>query len=130
MKILLIDDDVMLRRTVARVLQSAGHDVTTAQDGLDGMRMFHKTRPDLVITDIYMPRQEGFETILALRRENPSLGIIAISGGSMTGSREMLDIAGNIGANSILEKPFTMAELLDCVRAFASPAAAAEDPAD
>ena len=129
MKILLIDDDAMLRRTVARVLQSAGHDVTTAQDGLDGMRMFHKTSPDLVITDIYMPRQEGFETILALRRENPSLGIIAISGGTMTGSREMLDIAGNIGADSVLEKPFTMAELLDRVHALGNSAAAREDPA-
>jgi CheY-like chemotaxis protein len=68
--------------------------------------------------------QEGVETIVALRRENPDLPIIAISGG-LTSSAVYLEIAGEIGANRILHKPFTPAQLLQTI-ADVFPGAAAD----
>ena len=73
MKILLIDDDTLTRRSVARVLLQNGYEVVTAEDGVRGLELYHRQKFDLIITDIYMPRQEGIETILTLRRTDPDL---------------------------------------------------------
>lgn len=115
MKILVIDDDVLLRRMLARILLGEGHEVLTAADGERGMTMFHRERPQIVITDIVMPEQEGLETILALRRDNAPVKIIAMSGTDA----EMLDIARLIGADEIIAKPFRADEMLRCVREMA-----------
>lgn len=112
MKILLIDDDTLIRRSVARVLMQNGHDVMTAEDGLRGMELFHREKFDLIVTDIYMPRQEGIETILTLRREDADTKIIAISGGGRTGNTDSLEMARLLGADDIIEKPFRTDQLL------------------
>jgi DNA-binding response OmpR family regulator len=116
MKILVIDDDVLLLRTIARILATDGHEVLTAPEGARGLTLFRQQHPELVITDIVMPNQEGLETILTLRRDDMPLKIIAMSG---TDS-EMLEIAGLIGADAIIEKPFRAQELLSRVRALAA----------
>jgi len=113
MKILIIDDDVLLRRTVARLLVADGHDVVTAPDGVRGMVVFHQEQPELVITDIVMPGQEGLETIMALRRVGTPVKIIAISGRDA----EMLEMARLIGADDAIQKPFRAHELVSRVRA-------------
>ncbi len=113
MKILIIDDDVLLRRTAARILVADGHDVFTAPDGLRGMVLFHREGPQIVITDIVMPGQEGIETILALRRTEVPVKIIAISGHDS----EMLETARLLGADDVLAKPFRAHELASRVRA-------------
>lgn len=112
MKILLIDDDTLIRRSVARVLLQNGHDVTTAEDGLRGVELFHREKFDLIVTDIYMPRQEGIETILTLRREDTDTKIIAISGGGRSGNTDALEMARLLGADAIIEKPFRTDQLL------------------
>ncbi|HWD58975.1 MAG TPA: response regulator [Stellaceae bacterium] len=119
MKILLIDDDLLLARVMSRILAAAGHDVLTAHDGERGMALYRDKHPDLVITDIVMPGQEGIETILTLRRDDNPVKIIAISGADS----EMLDTARLIGADAILEKPFRAHELLEQVRALSDPTA-------
>ena len=86
MKILVIDDDSGMRYTLARVLSIGGHDVVTAEDGDRGMEAFRRLLPELVITDIFMPEQEGIETIRQIRRERPTAKIMAISG-SISGDR-------------------------------------------
>jgi DNA-binding response OmpR family regulator len=116
MKILIIDDDVLLRRTVARILTADGHDVVTAPDGSRGMVVFGQERPEIVITDIVMPGQEGIETILALRRTGIPVKIIAISGHDS----EMLETARLIGADDAIEKPFRAHELVNRVRALSA----------
>ena len=113
MKILIIDDDLLLLRTMSRILAGDGHAVFTASDGERAMVMYRDKRPDLVITDIVMPGQEGIETILTLRRDENPVKIIAISGADA----EMLDTARLIGADDIIEKPFRAQELIDHVRA-------------
>ncbi|HEV2187390.1 MAG TPA: response regulator [Stellaceae bacterium] len=122
MKILVIDDDLLLLRTITRILVADGHEVLTASESERGMTLFRQKNPELVITDIVMPKQEGLETILTLRRDDSPVKIIAMSGTDA----EMLDIAALIGADAVIEKPFRAQELLSRVRAVMSapPAAA------
>jgi DNA-binding response OmpR family regulator len=116
MKILVIDDDSRMRYTLARVLGSGGHEVVTAENGNRGMAAFRRLGPELVITDIFMPEQEGIATIRQIRRERPAAKIMAISG-SLGGDRfDVLDIARKLGADDALQKPFDAAELLNRVR--------------
>ena len=110
-RILLIDDDELLRGVLAKSLAHAGHTVIQAADGQQGVELARATAVDLVITDLIMPVQEGVETIMTLRRERPALPIVAISGG-MSNSKLYLEIAAKIGAKRILPKPFTPTELL------------------
>jgi CheY-like chemotaxis protein len=107
---LIIDDVPGLRRAVHGMLQRGGHEVFEAGDGSEGIRMFEANRPDVVITDLVMPGKEGIETILDLRRRNPALPILAISGDPQ--SKTYLDLARKLGANAVLEKPFRAADLL------------------
>ncbi len=110
-RILLIDDDNLLRNVVSKALVHAGHSVMQAPDGRQGVDIARVAELDLVITDLVMPVQEGVETIVQLRREHPKLPIIAISGG-LTNSSIYLEIAAKIGAKRVLAKPFTPQELI------------------
>jgi DNA-binding response OmpR family regulator len=123
MKILVIDDDEAVRRTVGRILRTEGHEVLTAEDGKRGMIAFRSERPQIVVTDILMPEQEGIETIVAMRRDNPRVKIIAISGSSRVGDLDVLKMAQLLGADEVIEKPFHARELLSRVRSL-GPAAA------
>jgi len=114
MKILVIDDDHLVRYTVSRILQKSGHDVVTAADGARGIEVLGMERPDVVITDIIMPEQEGFQTIVKIRRDHPGIKIIAISGGLRreAGNLDVLSMAESLGADSVIAKPFEPEELL------------------
>ena len=114
-KALVIDNDPLLLRMVERVLAVAGHQVLSAKNGFQGCKLFRAHRPDIVITDILMPEQEGIETIRDLRREEPRLAIIAMSGGGATKIMTFLDYAAELGADATLAKPFRPAELIDAV---------------
>jgi DNA-binding response OmpR family regulator len=113
-RILLIDDDELLRGVLAKALAHAGHTVVQAENGRQGVELLRQSTLDLVITDLIMPVQEGVETILQLRRERPGLPVIAISGG-VNNSKFYLDIAGKMGAKHVLAKPFTPQELLKVI---------------
>ena len=108
--LLLIDDDHALRGVLAKALGHAGHTVIQAADGQQGVDLARATTVDLVITDLMMPVQEGVETIMTLRRERPTLPIIAISGG-VSNAPLYLEIAAKVGAKRVLPKPFTPQEL-------------------
>jgi CheY-like chemotaxis protein len=113
-RILIIDDDDLLRNVLAKTLTHAGHSVVEAADGAQGMDVFHAASVDLVITDLVMPVQEGVETIIALKQERPDLPVIAMSGG-VSNAMLYLEIASKVGANKILPKPFTPKELNDAI---------------
>src|SRR5215471_13095472 len=80
-RILVIDDDSLVRATARAILESAGHAVTSAADGNLGLNQCIKEPFDLVLCDIFMPNKDGIETIRQLRRSCPGLPIIAMSGG-------------------------------------------------
>ena len=119
--VLIIDDDDVARAVLLRTLTMAGHEAIGARDGLEGMARFRDHPPDrpvdLVITDIFMPNQEGLATIMELRRAFPSPKIIAISGGGARASLDVLPVAEALGAHRTLRKPFTPAEVIETVRA-------------
>jgi len=115
--ILLIDDDELVRVTVARFLTDAGHQVTLAGNGADGLDKFGRAPFDLVITDIIMPEQEGIETIIKLRQRKERIPVIAISGGGRQRNLDFLNAAREFGADATLSKPFTGPELLAAVDA-------------
>jgi CheY-like chemotaxis protein len=77
--VLIIDDDPDIRETVKLMLQD--HTTITAGDGEEGLNICRLTLPDLVLVDIVMPRKEGIETIIDIRKHWPDLPIIAMSGG-------------------------------------------------
>lgn len=109
--ILIIDDDADFRRFVARVLYAAGHQVSEAKAGVDGVAAFHARHPALVITDIVLSRK--VETIHELRREAPDLKILAVSGNVRPAFH--LHIAAVLGADAVLEKYCGAPELLSTV---------------
>lgn len=110
-RILLIDDDDIFRRTLTMILAQRDFQVSQARDGHEAIAIFCKERHDVVICDIFMPSMEGLETISALRRIDPRVKIIAISGGGRIGSTDLLKVAQRLGAFKTLLKPFESEEL-------------------
>lgn len=113
--ILLIEDDAAIRTMTRRLLVEAGYAVQEADDGKAGLAYYNQRRFDAVITDIVMPDKEGLETIRELRRADPLVKIIAMSGAGGQGHGGYLEIALKLGAHRILHKPFTSDALLAIV---------------
>ena len=109
-RILVIDDDADMRSLLAQTLQSAGHEVVLAADGKEGVEQYRTQPADLVITDMYMPIQQGLDTIVQLRKEAPTVRIIAMCGKST--AMPMLSAAQRLGAVAVLQKPFLPDQLL------------------
>jgi CheY-like chemotaxis protein len=106
MQVLVIDDDVAVRQTIALLLEDVGIEVVQAADGKEGLRAFQRSLPDLIVTDIIMPEKEGIQTIIDIRKTDRNLPIIAISGGGRVGNTDFLEIAARLGATTTLPKPF------------------------
>jgi CheY-like chemotaxis protein len=115
-RILLIEDEPQLGGALRHMLEQAGYDVVEARNGCEGVQRFRAMPPDLVITDIFMPEQEGLETIRILRQTCPAIKIIAISGGGQKRTLNFLSVAEKLGAQRTLWKPFRRQELLEAVR--------------
>ncbi|MBW7852208.1 MAG: response regulator [Rhodospirillales bacterium] len=115
-KVLVVDDEELVRLTLRQMLESEGHDVLEARNGREAVAIQNKTPADIVLTDIIMPEQEGIETIIQLRRQDPNLRIIAISGGGRMKNLDFLRVAANVGADATLTKPFTTDELVEVIR--------------
>ena len=114
-RILIIDDDKMVLNMLRQVLEGAQHTVVEASNGEVAMRLWREHAADLIITDILMPEKDGLEVIRELRRECPTVKVIALSGGSRKIHFDALDVAKRFGALSTLEKPFELKELLSSV---------------
>lgn len=113
--VLVTDDEQLIRSQIRGILEPDGFIVREARDGNEAMIQVAVTKPDLVITDIIMPDTEGIETIIQLRRQHPHMPIIAITGGGRTGSKDLLKMAEQFGADRTFAKPFKPAELLKAV---------------
>lgn len=115
-KVLVIDDEPALRRTLCNSLQEAGYVVSEAGDGREGLRRFSADPPDVVLTDVIMPTMEGIETIREMRKADSRVQIIAMSGGGRLDARDVLGIAEKFGSTATLQKPFRMSEMLSLIR--------------
>jgi DNA-binding NtrC family response regulator len=114
-RILVVDDDAGIRRTLQILLSKAGYEVIQARDGSEAVRLWRDQGGDLVITDLHMPEKDGIQTIIELLTHTPGIRIIAMSGGGQT---KRLDLLGNmalLGSVHTIEKPFTLAEMMSVV---------------
>jgi CheY-like chemotaxis protein len=84
-RILLVDDEASIRQTSQAILQMQGYEVVTAEDGLDALQCLSGPLPDLLVTDLRMPKMSGFELLAVVRRRFPQIPTIAISGEYVTG---------------------------------------------
>jgi CheY-like chemotaxis protein len=109
-RILIVDDDPWILRMVSALLDKRGYDIVTASDGEEGLKKATQIRPDLLITDVMMPKMDGWELVRALRARadlafTPVLFLTALSG-------EDDRIRGfRLGADDYLPKPFRFEEL-------------------
>lgn len=113
--VLIADDDPVFREVTRVALESAGHTVTVARDGLEALQLATDPAVHLVVVDIYMPEKDGLEVIIELRQTNPCLRIIAVSAGKVNGRGDHLRTASVFGAHATLTKPLDLHQLLDLV---------------
>ena len=99
--ILVIDDEEPVRAYLRLILEREGHEVWDAEDGAAGIDKVRERAPDLVITDLVMPKMGGLETIRVLRRGFPQVRIVAISG---FGNEENMQLARSLGADYVWTK--------------------------
>lgn len=109
-RILLIDDDLIVRAVIREALVQAGYEVIEASDGKMGLALYAATRPELIITDLVMPETEGLEVLMTLRSRHSKTKVIVISGGVR--GCDCLQAAKLLGAHAVLAKPFSLDELL------------------
>jgi CheY-like chemotaxis protein len=115
-QILVVDDDPLMVESIRGLLESHGHDVSEAYDGKQALASCREQQARLVITDIVMPDVEGFELIQKLRRADPTVKIIAISGSPNVTIGKYLEVAMRLGADVAMEKPFELADLMAAVK--------------
>lgn len=113
--ILVVEDDETLGRFLLHLLQLKGYAADLAPDGEVGMKHYLRDRPDLVLTDIYMPNREGIGLITQIRACDQTTPIIAMSGGDPNRDHQYLQAATALGANASLKKPFTTHDLLPLI---------------
>lgn len=113
--ILVIDDEQQFREYMTILLEKNNFTVFVAENGLVGEQQLNAYKPDLIITDIVMPDKEGVEFIQNLRETDQKTPIIAVSGGNRVNAYSYLSMSKKLGANAILAKPFTSAEILQTI---------------
>jgi DNA-binding NtrC family response regulator len=114
-RIIVADDDPEIRTMLRHMLQLESHEVIEARDGNMAIRA-HRERPaDVIIMDLLMQGKGGIEAIVELKRDDPDIRIIAISGGGHSKPSEFLDLAESVGAVHTLPKPIDMDELLSVI---------------
>lgn len=110
-RILLAEDDQNVRLLIMSILRQQGHNVHVAFDGLEALRMLRVLLPDVLITDLLMPRLPGLELINAARADQPDLPIVVVSAYTHY-TRDALAAEGVLQ----LKKPFSQPELLKVVK--------------
>ncbi|MDP2893463.1 MAG: response regulator transcription factor [Sulfurimonas sp.] len=113
LKVLLVEDEESISRLLKEAVADSFYTFLIAKDGLEGIALFKKLKPDIVITDIMMPRMSGLEMAQELRKINPDIHIIILSAFS---EKEKLLGAIDIGINKYFLKPFDTDELLDYIQ--------------
>src|SRR5262245_59043841 len=119
--VLVIDDDAPIRTAIRVVLEREGYAVTEAANGREAIDRVRQQKPHLILCDIFMPRQDGFDTIRELRCELPRVPIVAISGGGSVAGTDALRMARRLGAAEVLHKPLHHAGLLGAIQRFLPP---------
>ena len=111
-KILLVEDDDLVRDMLTQILQRASHEVICATNGEEATECLKTNKPDIMVTDIIMPKKSGITLISEVRNRHPNMEIIAISGGGRLDPTGYLDLSESLGASVSFEKPIDNNALL------------------
>lgn len=121
-RILVIDDELVIRQALAIMLANVGHKVETAENGRAGLELLERESFDLVLTDILMPEMDGIEAMRKLRSLPSPPKIVAMSGGVQLTREDFPRAAELLGADAALSKPFRARELYALVDRLLGPA--------
>ena len=114
MQILIVEDEVLLAKSLREILEDSGHEVSLAYDGQEGLELARSTPFDLLILDLMLPKLNGFQVARTLRKERKGIAILML-----TAKSDILDRVEGLdsGADYYLTKPFDKRELLACINA-------------
>jgi DNA-binding response OmpR family regulator len=127
LRILLCEDDPSLGRLLSDYLKTKGFEVTWAQDGVEGLKAFHRETFDFVVLDVMMPRKDGFQVAEEIRLESRSIPILFLTARS---TKDDTLEGFKVGADDYMTKPFSMEELVLRIQAIMRRSAALPDEGD
>lgn len=111
-KILIVDDSALSRRTLRRILESAGYEVVEADDGMTALELYFLEKPHLVLLDLVMKGMYGLEVLVKLREMDPKALVVVASADIQSSTRQMVDEAG---ALAFINKPFVSEQVIAAV---------------
>jgi len=111
-KILVVDDSAFAQRTMRRILESAGHLVVAAEDGITGLEKTFLEKPDLIVLDLTMPDMHGLDVLAKLRELDPGVRVIIATADIQASSKLMSEEAGALG---FITKPYEPGAVLSVV---------------
>jgi CheY-like chemotaxis protein len=111
--VLIIDDEPATRSLIRDVLERAACLVAEASNGREGLEIYERINPEVIIVDLIMDGMDGFEMIRELRKRNTRARIVAMSGGVRSSKLDILRMAVSLGAHASLAKPFRPEVLLE-----------------
>jgi two-component system chemotaxis response regulator CheY len=114
MKILIVDDSALSRRTLRRILEPAGYEVVEAIDGMAALEVYFLEKPNLVLLDLVMKEMYGLEVLVKLREMDPKALVVIASADIQSSTRQMVDEAGALG---FINKPFVTDQVISAVEA-------------
>jgi len=119
MKILVVDDTRIILSVIEAILTQEHQEIITASDGREGLRAFRTHQPDMIITDIEMPWQNGLSMMASIRRTHPKVLTLYMTGNPGPYQHQLQEEADAFGAG-LLHKPFTRSDLIQAMTAVAS----------
>lgn len=112
----MIDDEPQVLNLLRMMMEREGHNVTTAENGEQGLQELRAGDFDLVVTDLFMDKQDGLSTIMEMRRDRRDMRIIAISGGGWSADgTDYLDVARKMGVDCTFKKPISNKKFIETV---------------
>jgi len=115
--VMVVDDSLTVRKITSRLLMREGYQVVLAKDGVDALEQLIEVMPDVILSDIEMPRMDGFDLVRNIRADERLRGLPVIMITSRTADKHR-NYALEIGANHYLGKPYDEVELLDLVAGY------------
>ena len=122
-KLLVVDDSALSRRTLRRILESAGYEVVEAGDGMTALEVYFLEKPSLVLLDLVMKGMYGLDVLMKLREMDPNALVVVASADIQSSTRKMVDEAG---ALAFIHKPFVSEEVIAAVQAALAEGATSE----
>ena len=122
-KILIVDDSALSRRTLRRMVESAGYEVVEADDGMTALEVYFLEKPALVLLDLVMKGMYGLDVLVKLREMDPTALVVVASADIQSSTRKLVDEAG---AQGFINKPFVSEQVIAAVAAALSEGAPSE----